>query len=391
MSRILRSSLIVGLLTAAMVSAQDYAAPVVTPAQMDSLVSRIALYPDPLLAQVLAAATFPDQIQSAAQWADANRNLSGPDLSAAIAGSNLPFDPSVQALLPFPSVLDMMAGDMNWTAALGDAVVAQRNDVMDAVQRMRQLAWQYGYLADNSEQQVIGDQGAIEILPADPDVVYVPVYDPSVVYVAPRPGFVITTAIRFPFRCPVGGVFLGWNWGGAFQWHSHLMVVHDAVWQRNAMRSASTPGNFRGSNNYARPGINRPPDRQPQITPQASYNAGGRNNRTFNPAPPAYNAGNQPSPRQTFNRPIAPMTAPRPTFDRPVAPTSAPRPTFGRMPQAPAMGQRPAAPPRVEQRAPVSQARQFMPAPQIRQSSPAPRAPSAPAARAFSAGEAHRR
>jgi len=338
MNRIIRNSLMAVLLTAAIASAQDYAAPAFTPAQMDSLVSRIALYPDPLLAQVLAASTFPDQIQSAAQWADANRNLSGPDRSAAIAAANLPFDPSVQALLPFPSVLDMMANDMDWTAQLGNAVLAQRGDVMDAVQHMRQLAWQYGYLADNAEEQVLGDQGTIEILPVNPDVIYVPVYDSSVVYYAPAPGFVVTTAIQFPYRCPVGGVFLAWNWGGAFQWHSHLMMVHDAVWQRNAVHVTSTPFNTKEASNYARPGFNRPPAAQPQITPQANYNVVARNTPAYNPAP-------------------------RPEFNRPA-------------PQAPVISQRPAAPPRVEQRAPVSQARQFTPAPQPRSSAPAPRVPS---------------
>src|ERR1039457_3072485 len=98
------------LLAAVPAPAQDYPQPPrFGPAQLDSLVSRIALYPDPLLAQVLAAATFPDQIQDAARWADEHGYLRGDDLAGAIARTNLPFDPSVQALIPFPSVLDMMA------------------------------------------------------------------------------------------------------------------------------------------------------------------------------------------------------------------------------------------------------------------------------------------
>ena len=114
--------------------------PSYSPDQLDKLVSRIALYPDPLLAQVLAGATFPDQIPDAAKWADEHHYLRGDDLARAISDDQLPWDPSVQALLPFPSVLDTMASDMNWTTDLGNAFLAQRQDVMDAVQRMRQKA-----------------------------------------------------------------------------------------------------------------------------------------------------------------------------------------------------------------------------------------------------------
>ena len=95
------------------------APPSFLPQQLDQLVSRIALYPDPLLSQVLAAATFPQDIPDAARWADQHHYLTGDQLAAAIAEDHLPWDPSVQALLPFPSVLDMMASDMRWTTDLG--------------------------------------------------------------------------------------------------------------------------------------------------------------------------------------------------------------------------------------------------------------------------------
>jgi Protein of unknown function (DUF3300) len=91
------------------------APPASSPAELDKLVSRIALYPDPLLAQILAAATYPDQIPDAAKWADEHHYLTGDDLARAITEDHLPWDPSVQALLPFPSVLEMMASDMDWT------------------------------------------------------------------------------------------------------------------------------------------------------------------------------------------------------------------------------------------------------------------------------------
>ncbi|MGH9648580.1 MAG: DUF3300 domain-containing protein [Bryobacteraceae bacterium] len=114
--------------------------------QLDSLVARIALYPDPLLAQVLAAATYFDQIPDAARWADEHHYVTGDALARDIQEDQLPWDPSVQALLPFPSVLGMMASDMNWTRDLGNAFLAQNADVMDAVQRERRQARDFGYL-----------------------------------------------------------------------------------------------------------------------------------------------------------------------------------------------------------------------------------------------------
>lgn len=136
------------------------------PAELDKLVSRIALYPDPLLAQILAAATYPDQIPDAAKWADEHHYLTGDDLAKAITEDHLTWDASVQALLPFPSVLEMMASDMDWTTQLGNAFLAQRQDVMDAVQRMRKKAKEYGYLKSN-EQVVVSGGPYIEILPVN--------------------------------------------------------------------------------------------------------------------------------------------------------------------------------------------------------------------------------
>src|SRR5579871_2026146 len=123
--------------------------PTMAPPQLDQLVARIALYPDPLLAQIMAAATYPDHIAPAAQWADQHHYLTGQALADAIQSDQLPWDPSVQALLPFPSVLEMMASDMNWTTNIGNAFLAQQQDVMDAVQRERRKARDYGYLRSN--------------------------------------------------------------------------------------------------------------------------------------------------------------------------------------------------------------------------------------------------
>ncbi|MBV8833932.1 MAG: DUF3300 domain-containing protein [Acidobacteriaceae bacterium] len=207
--------------------------PVMAPQQLDQLVSRIALYPDGLLAEVLTASTFSNQIPDAARWADEHAYLHGDELARAIQDDRLPFDPSVLALIPFPSVLDEMARDMSWTQALGNAVLAQRPDIMDAVQRMRQEAYNYGYLRSNQYVQVIASPGYIEILPVNPGYYYVPAYDPRVVYVRPRPGFYVGSAIRFGPGIVIGAGFSPFGWGGAgFGWHEHNILIDHHPWDR---------------------------------------------------------------------------------------------------------------------------------------------------------------
>src|SRR5580704_5550374 len=183
------------------------------PQQLDQLVARIALYPDPLLAQVLAAATYPHDLPAADQW---------------------PWDPSVQALLPFPSVLDMMNADMGWTTQIGNAFLAQQLDVMDAVQRQRGVAQRYGYLRTNG-QVVVGGGPYITIAPVNPAFVVVPYYDPAIVFFAPRAGFVIGGAIRFGFGVTIGGFFAPWGWapgGIRFDWGAHAVFLNNARWGR---------------------------------------------------------------------------------------------------------------------------------------------------------------
>jgi hypothetical protein len=207
--------------------------PSYSPDQLDKLVSRVALYPDPLLAQVLAAATYPDQIPDAAKWADEHHYLSGDELARAISDDHLPWDPSVQALLPFPSVLDTMASDMDWTSDLGNAFLAQRQDVMDAVQRMRQKAKDYGYLRSNNQIVVSGGGPDIEIEPVDPAFMVVPAYDPLIVFGPPRPGFVVGGAIGFGFGVSLGVAFRPWGWGYTrFDWGHHAVFINNAPWGR---------------------------------------------------------------------------------------------------------------------------------------------------------------
>ncbi len=208
--------------------------PMMAPQQLDQLVSRIALYPDPLLAQVMTASTYWNEIPDAANWADQHSSLPGDALANAIQEDQLPWDPSIIALLPFPSVLDTMARDPGWTEALGNAVLSQRGDVMDAVQRMRQRAYNYGYLRPNNQYNVVmAGPGDIEIMPLDPGYIFVPRYDPYVVYAPPRPGFFVGGAISFGPRIFIGGAFAPWGWSGArLGWRSHEVFIDRRPWVR---------------------------------------------------------------------------------------------------------------------------------------------------------------
>jgi hypothetical protein len=226
--------------------------------QLDSLVSRIALYPDPLLAQIFAAAAFPDQIAAAAQ------------------GAGGPFDPSVEALMQYPTVLQMMASDPGWTQALGQAVMQNEGAVMDAIQNLRREAQQYGYLQSGPQMQVVDDGGYIDILPVD-GYMYVPMYDPYVVFARPRPGFFVGGAILF------GG---GFRWVGRynrFDWRRHEVFVNRRVWtppvriyepprrdfeQRRLEdnRPNLTGGNREWNRNYTAPAMQPPTQRS--FTPE---------------------------------------------------------------------------------------------------------------------------
>jgi len=201
-------------------------------------VSPVALYPDPLLAQVLAAATFSQDIPEAARWADQHHYLTGQALTAAISADHLPWDPSVQALLPFPSVLSMMAAAPPWTQEIGDAFLAQEADVMDAVQRMRQNASRYGYLHSDSQVQVRTGP-YIEIVPTNPDYVIVPYYDPAVVFFPPRPGVFVRTAVSFRYGVRLGVWFQPWGWYSSnFVWGTHTVIINRAPWGRTWVNRA---------------------------------------------------------------------------------------------------------------------------------------------------------
>jgi hypothetical protein len=213
------------------VSAQPAA---LSPPQLDQLVSRIALYPDPLLAQVLTASTYWGQIPEAAEWARQHSYLTGDALANAIQEDNLPWDASVLALLPFPSVLDTMARDPVWLQQLGNAVLTERPEVMDAVQRMRRKAMDYGYLQPNNYVNIVPNGGYIEILPTNPGIVYVPEYDPVLVFSRPAHGLVIGGAIRFGPGITIGASFAPWGWADpGFVWASHTLILDGHPWERH--------------------------------------------------------------------------------------------------------------------------------------------------------------
>lgn len=149
-------------------------------AQLDQMLAPIALYPDSLLSQILMAATYPREVEEAADWSARNPGLSG---SAAVdAVDHMDWDPSVKALAAFPQVLDQMARDMDWTQRLGDAYLMQEAEVIDSIQRLRDRAYRAGQLDDVEHVRVIRDRGTYIIEPASISLVYVPYYSPLTVY-----------------------------------------------------------------------------------------------------------------------------------------------------------------------------------------------------------------
>src|ERR1700719_220101 len=211
-----------------------------TPAQLQQLVVPIALYADALVAQILAAATYPDQIVEADRWMQQHPGLKGEQLGQEV--DQQPWDPSVKALTEFPSVLANMDKNLSWTSSLGDAYVNQQQAVMGAVQVMRQRAKQAGNLNSTSQQTVSQQGQTIVIEPADPQVVYVPAYDPWLVYGGPLgvwagwywyPGLYLTgPGIAFGLGFGVG-FFGGFGWGWhhwGYDWHHHGIIFNHSTY-----------------------------------------------------------------------------------------------------------------------------------------------------------------
>jgi hypothetical protein len=237
-----------------------------TPEQLQQLVAPIALYPDSLVAQILAASTFPEQVVEADRWVQAHPDLKGEALGQAV--DQQPWDPSVKALTAFPTVLGNMDKNLSWTSSLGDAYYNQQQEVMDAVQVMRQRAQAAGNLQTTPQQTVSAQNSTITIEPANPEVVYVPAYDPWLVYGDPIlawPGWYPYPGIWFggpylSFGLGFGiGFFggFGWGWGHwGFDWGNHAVLYnHDRYFshsttfynRNNFYRAGGARGGFEGN------------------------------------------------------------------------------------------------------------------------------------------------
>jgi len=250
--------------------------------QLDSLVAPIALYPDPLLAQVLAASTYPLELVQLQQWLEKNPDLKDQVLEDAVMKES--WDPSVQAMAPLPDVVKWLTDDIQWTADLGNAFLAQQSDVMDAVQRMRKKAEDQGNLESGEqikvETQEVESKQVIVIQQADPQVIYVPSYNPVVVYgppvypyppiYYPPPGYYAGRAIAFGV-----GVAVGVAWGGGWGWH--------CGWGHNNI-------NINIHNNY---------NRNTNINRNVNVGGGGGNNWHHNPS---HRGGTPYSNRSTANK-----------------------------------------------------------------------------------------
>jgi uncharacterized protein DUF3300 len=246
------------------------------PDQLQQLVAPIALYPDALVAQILAASAYPTQIVEAERFVQENPTLKGKDLGDAVDKQD--WDPSVKALCQFPSVLANMDKDLSWTSELGDANLNQQADVMAAIQFMRKKAQDAGNLKSTPQQTVTVQGPNVVIQPANPEVVYVPEYDPELIYgypVALWPGFypwwgVGGPYISFGVGFGIGPFFgYGWGWGGwGFDWyhrgllyggspyafHSHAFYDRNAYFHGNYRGYAPYGRGDRGARGFAEPG-----------------------------------------------------------------------------------------------------------------------------------------
>ena len=239
------------------------------PSQQDleQLVAPIALYPDALVAQILAGSTYPTQIVEADRWLHQNSNLKGDQLLAAV--DKQPWDPSVKALTQFPSVLDNMSQNLSWTSSLGDAYFNVPQDVMNAVQSMRAKAQAAGNLKSTPQQTVTTQGQMIVIQPANPTVVYVPTYSPAVVYGAPIPAYpgysgwdvaaasMISFGVGMMVGAAIRGPSYGWGWNSwGCGWHGGSVTYNRNVYVSNSNTFVNR-SNYYNRNNVNVNNVNR--------------------------------------------------------------------------------------------------------------------------------------
>ncbi|MGH8744730.1 MAG: DUF3300 domain-containing protein, partial [Burkholderiales bacterium] len=204
--------------------------------ELDQMLAPIALYPDALLSQILMAATYPLEVVEAARWSRANPNLKGDQAVNAVVQTH--WDPSIKSLVAFPQIIQMMDEKLDWTERLGDAFLSQQPQLMDTVQNLRQRAYAAGNLRSTDQIYVEPQGQTIVVVPANPEVIYVPYYDPMVVYGPwwwpayppvywrPWPGYYMRPGIRVGFFFGVGVPISAHFFFGVFDWHArHVNVV----------------------------------------------------------------------------------------------------------------------------------------------------------------------
>lgn len=254
-------------------SSAEQEAPKLPPEQLDSLVAPIALYPDPLLAQVLVASTYPLEIMQLQQWLIKNKDLKGKALTDAVMKQN--WDPSIQGMAALPDAVKRLADDIQWATELGNAFLVQQSDVMDAVQRMREKAKDTGNLKSNEqmkvETKVVENKSVVVIEQASPEVVYVPSYDPVVVYGAPAYPYP-------PIAYPPAGYYAA---GMAISFGVGMMVgaAINGGWGYNSGWGGNNNVNINNNNNFVN-NSNRTSNRQ---NVGGGNRAGGGNNWQHNP------------------------------------------------------------------------------------------------------------
>lgn len=335
--------------------------------QLDSLVAPIALFPDPLLAQTLAASTYPLEVIQLKQWMDKNKNLKGKALTDAVAKQ--PWDPSIQSMAAVPDMVERLASNIQWTTDLGNAFLGQQQDVMDAVQRMRAKAQTKGSLKTSKEQvvqtkTVENNKEVIVIQQADPQTVYVPSYDPAVVYGPPAypyypysyPGYYPGMGLAWGTGILIGaGIANDWwgncNWGGGdininnnnnFNRNefNRNRVDHRSnasnKWQHNSRHRGPAPysnrstankfgGTDRGGPNTNRPGGDR---NRPSTLP--SDRPGGDRSAANRPGGDRSQANRPAGDRSSANRPTTrPSGGDRSSANRPSNRPSTSRPSGG--------------------------------------------------------------
>ncbi|WP_426610589.1 DUF3300 domain-containing protein [Bradyrhizobium sp. McL0616] len=339
-----------------------------TEGQLEQLVAPIALYPDPLLTQVVMASTYPLEIVEAARWSRDNPGMNGAALQSAM--QTQPWDPSVKALAAVPQTLQMMNDKLDWTQQLGDAFLAQQQDVMNAVQTLRAESQAAGNLQSNAQQRVTTEpapagvstpsrQQAIVIAPVDPDVYYVPVYDPAAAYGTwgypdyppffwSPPGFVASNVVSFAAGIAVGAAI----WGGCDWWHNNVIInvnrfnafnrtdITNNIWAHNPAhrgdvpyRNAAVAERFgRGNTLAARDALKDHMDAgRSELSREADHKFDGAGQaakaigaaglarrapdgaKSFAPRSAARQANHAAMPARSFNRPMA---APRAQFMR---------------------------------------------------------------------------